>query len=538
MPEVFAPEWIQSQGETINGIDLLGLRLPVQLISGSLLNGITTASPRIRFLSIRSWIIKAFSESGLPNDKATFNEFAGRVEAALAIGVLLFDRSPLYIPGNEKGLGLIDDGIDPIPVEKLLDQNAVYAYTGPSSGLFISFNTDNGVAGLTQERGEPLAVEFEKLISGTRFYEILKVDPNFKFLQRDVLAELGEAINVEEIPDPERDLLIDALMPLSLREKSMQPLRQEVNRLGVYTLLLDIAKLLNKKPEESDFFDSALQKKSTFNETLIPTLDGYLCYRIRDLLSVLHEAAMGIVCSELEIYEGSVSSNVIISALLGDHINKALMKFSLVSDQEPFAAMRYRDLCSRVEAKIGEKNLVRGVYRWKSDLDESAVINTVLKNQMASIGLLPVAWILCCLRVGEYDLKSFPDLEVLSRQGAARIGLKQVVLKQHDLWMEEDPTLDQVIAWQIQRTVDQHLRIAWSRLFNDVNKDGALLTSDGGLWVQRGKRFSGSRTSSRLGFAINWASQLKLIDKDGLTEFGESILQRSHETLAVYGGRA
>ena len=40
-----APSWINSGATVTGGLDLLGLRLPVQTIGGSLLDGVTTVTP-------------------------------------------------------------------------------------------------------------------------------------------------------------------------------------------------------------------------------------------------------------------------------------------------------------------------------------------------------------------------------------------------------------------------------------------------------------------------------------------------------------
>lgn len=51
-----APRWVEGNATT-TGLDLLALRRPVQVIQGRLLNGITTITPRIRYLSLRTWLI-------------------------------------------------------------------------------------------------------------------------------------------------------------------------------------------------------------------------------------------------------------------------------------------------------------------------------------------------------------------------------------------------------------------------------------------------------------------------------------------------
>jgi hypothetical protein len=42
---VQAPSWITSGAKIAGGLDLLGLRLPVQTIGGTLLDGVTTVTP-------------------------------------------------------------------------------------------------------------------------------------------------------------------------------------------------------------------------------------------------------------------------------------------------------------------------------------------------------------------------------------------------------------------------------------------------------------------------------------------------------------
>lgn len=536
MPEITAPDWIENQAKPTDGIDILGLRFPVQAISGGLLNGITIASPRIRYLSIRSWIIKSFGESGLPNNDKSFSEFAGRLESALAIGLVLANRSQLYIPGSTRAGNIIDEETDSISIERLIDQAGFIVYAGPSYDLYLSYSNQNSAPGLTKERGEPLAVQFETLIKPTRFYSLLKENPLFNSVSREVLKELGEAINLEQLPDQERDLILDALIPTKPIEKDSIPLRKEVMRVAFYALVLELANTLQRAPTETDVFSEALKAKLELAECLIPVLDGYLMYRMRDMIAVIHEAVLGDVTSELGGYDGVVDSTHVISALLGDTVGNTLRSLGLLTAEESFESLRFLDLVGRVEKIIGERTLIRGLYRWDSDLDENKIVGIVMKNKMAAIGLQPVAWILSQCRVGAYDQTLLPELEILSRQGSARLGLQQVILPQLKEWSIENPTLDQVIAWQIQRSVDQHLRIAWSRMFTDITKDVAVLISDGDNWQHRNKNFAGDRTASRISQSIGWLRQLKLIDTNGISASGEAVLQRCYQVLATDGG--
>ena len=54
------------------GLDLLGLRAPVQRIGNDLFDGITTVTPKVRYLSVLTWIIHRYSQERLPNGWSQF----------------------------------------------------------------------------------------------------------------------------------------------------------------------------------------------------------------------------------------------------------------------------------------------------------------------------------------------------------------------------------------------------------------------------------------------------------------------------------
>ena len=61
------PEWIENDISPVGGLDLLGLRNVAQTISNHCLNGITTISPQIRYLCLRSWFIQMYEKCNLPD---------------------------------------------------------------------------------------------------------------------------------------------------------------------------------------------------------------------------------------------------------------------------------------------------------------------------------------------------------------------------------------------------------------------------------------------------------------------------------------
>lgn len=89
---VGTPEWIDSGAVLTNGLDLLGLRLPVQTIGGSLLDGVTTVTPSVRYLGFRAWLIYRYGEGHFDSWQA-FTDFSACAECALVLGNLAQERS-------------------------------------------------------------------------------------------------------------------------------------------------------------------------------------------------------------------------------------------------------------------------------------------------------------------------------------------------------------------------------------------------------------------------------------------------------------
>ncbi|MBK7708766.1 MAG: hypothetical protein IPJ30_24195 [Acidobacteria bacterium] len=92
------PDWVEHGEKTTRGLDLVGLRNPVQNIVVELLNGVTTITPSVRYLSIRAMTARAYVKAQLPDNSTLFREFSAKLEAAVAIGNLLVDReSPVSL---------------------------------------------------------------------------------------------------------------------------------------------------------------------------------------------------------------------------------------------------------------------------------------------------------------------------------------------------------------------------------------------------------------------------------------------------------
>ena len=77
----------------------------------------------------------------------------------------------------------------------------------------------------------------------------------------------------------------------------------------------------------------------------------------------------------------------------------------------------------------------------------------------------------------------------LSYQGFGRLGVEQVILPTLSDMLARDVTVAQAIFELAYRTVDQHLRIAWSRLA--YGRDSALMSTEGELWFYRRSFYAG-----------------------------------------------
>ena len=70
------PDWVSFEADKTGGLDLLGLRAPVQALGNALFDGVTTVSPRLRYMSVISWIVWRYAQARLPEQRSSFFDFA------------------------------------------------------------------------------------------------------------------------------------------------------------------------------------------------------------------------------------------------------------------------------------------------------------------------------------------------------------------------------------------------------------------------------------------------------------------------------
>jgi hypothetical protein len=527
------PEWVESAAKEIRGLDLLGLRQPAQSLGLVVLSGIATVTPTVRYFSIRCWIIKEFGRTGLPASPEAIVSFASKIEAAIVLGNLLANPDRGGFVGSDQARDRIDEGDDPLSLERLVkSQIAFNIYAGSSDGLGLTKTTDSGLPALISERGLPLAEAIEQCVASTEFGKLLATGELPNKLPRHVLRELGDRLPIDSIPLTERELLIAALMP---EKPQVRGGSDEAMRVATYCALLELGKSLKRPPRDADLFALAVEASPQASATLQGALDGWACYVIRDMLAVVHEAAMHTVIQELEILnkrESYVDAGALISELVSrsEPVNAVLRGLGLLSQTESYEQLRFGALAQRIEDATSEKSCRLGLRRWLNEMTEEQIVQAARNGSTATVGLLPVAWLLARRRIDFAAEQCSQVMAYLSRQGTGRFGLSQVIIPAIDRWLKSNSMLIDVVAELTHLTVEQHLRVAWSRLATDVKKDVALLIADGDRWYYR-KSFANGRLASRLRQTIGWLRQLGLIDDDGLTPSGSMVLQRGQQIL-------
>lgn len=527
-----APAWVESGARPKKGLDLLGLRQPAQVISIVLLNGVTTVTPSVRYLSFRSLIAHSYAQSKLPDEWGRFRDYAACVETAVAFANLIENPNVVGVLGSTEGKKIVDSSPSTFHLQPLVKELAVNIYAGPSDQLALSFATDSGIPGLTKERGFELARIASANISQSELGSSFCNGEVIKHAKRSQLEELAEHVSVSAIPELEREFLTNILIP----EK---PLVTDLGRIGTYGALLHLAQTKQGKPADDALLIAATIADESMPAEFGTTLDGWLRYCVRDVIAVVHEVVFGQVIEtlgRLTDAENYANADDIIASYVNqfDDQSALLQELGLLKNGEDFKRLSFGQLRDRIErATRPRQHESDALYRWTGALDELALIRiaeAARKRGTCAACFLPVAWVLSLCR-SPVD-SSLPDdsEDFLSHQGWARFGLRQVIHPFVQKFLKEDQSLVQVISDLTRLTVDQHLRIVWSRLAQDPLRDVAVLNADGELWGFR-KDFKSGRTASRLRQALNWLQQLKLINDSGLTADGETVLKRALTAL-------
>lgn len=519
--------WVQAPAPT-RGLDLLGLRLPVQSIGNSLLDGITTVTPTIRYLSLRSWILRSYIHSDGEDSWKALSAFAKRVEAAIAYGNLLGSEAPTGVFGAVEARRAVAGTADPLQLKGLIQAAAIGIFTGPSDQLGLSSSRD-GVPVLDETRGDALGRLIESAVASNPLGAMCSKGQPPEFATREQLADFGRCVDLAMIPDEERDLLASILVP-------DEPTSRQRPRVATYGILLDLAEALSRRPETDDLLREAIAGRTAAPPSLAAVLDGWLAYASRDLLAVAHERAMAVLVEALRAENANGRSLVEREDAIAIAVGRArsssrvLHSFGLLREDENLVDVAASTVHERLLSRLQEQVWVRsGIARWTGaeEFDEVHLIAVAQEQHEDALALLPVVWWLMAHRF-EKLIAAQTDLTTsMNLHGVGRFGLVDVVKPIGDQ-LTEMRTYGEAIAELLGRTADQHLRVCWSRMAFDPKRDPTIIGSEGGAWsIRRDREFRPGRTQSRIEQATGWLKQLRLISDAGLTAEGREARDKA-----------
>jgi hypothetical protein len=521
------PDWVSFEATQTTGLDLLGLRAPVQSLGNDLFNGITTVTPKLRYMSVITWIVWRYSQARLPDKKPAFMEFAAAQEAMVVMANRMKSKKTTNLVGVEEADRAVDSDKMRLALRKLAQNIAFNAYVASSRQLHLTRQTTTGLNDLSEERGAKLAKEFDKLIKASPYGPRLAKKPRIDSISRADLESLAEHLSLENVPDNESDILIEALLPAEPIDEA------ERRRMTNYTLLLWLSREAQTRIDETDVYRAAQEPPDTLPRALLSLLDAWLAYLVRDALAVCHEAAFAAVLREVDVMASARQSPAlaaeVMASLMDDVTEKddALRSVRLLKPGESVSSISFRTIHERIQRRCRHNESIgNGLRRWSGGLSETELYDVALKSDAAALALLPVAWSLASRRVISGPDPTPLQRTLLTTGSIYQMGIADIVLPKIEEFLRQDRSYLHVMVELATRTVQQHLRVAWSRLSAPNGKDVSILVADMETW-SRNKPFRAGRTDSRLWVALNWLEQLGLIDEDGLTTTGTQTLKRS-----------
>jgi hypothetical protein len=352
------------------------------------------------------------------------------------------------------------------------------------------------------------------------------------------LQEFGNITYLAGMTEQETNLLTDGIIPGTPSRNA------ELRRIGTYGSVLGVADMLGRVPTEDDFFEEVQKRTRSLPNALHGALTGWLRYLTRDAIAVGHEYLLQELIGSLLLISSTrstVPSAEVINHLLQDtqtH-NDALDLYGLRRAGENAGNITFQELYERIDASTaGDRITEHGLNRWSGPLSELALIKSIEASPARALTLLPVIWCLATIRAASWPDPISNPFEGRSGIGWNAIGIHEVISPGVKRFIGEHWKLDQVMSELALRTIDQHLRVSWSRMAVDIGHDVALLTTEADRWQSRPdakhvQDYRAGRSASRLYQVVSWLQQLGLVSKAGLTPRGKNVYERAVTVLTA-----
>jgi hypothetical protein len=498
-----SPAWLDQGNEMSVQLDLTGARLPPQTLEARLLDGITSVTPRLEYLGYRAWITKRYYEARQPNAYQPFIEFAGRQEAALAIGLAKLGFKGNGVVGSSRASTLAAE--ETVKLESLAKQKAVTIYGASFEALGLGETTDRGIPRLS-DAGHTLASTMETRVSGSRYARTLLQKPNLDVASVDVLAEFAAKVGFEAPEPSERAVLSDVLFGLAGPAIRLP-------RRDTYAMLLLILRD-QRDSDETDFLRASVAPER-FPDCLSRTVDGWAEYTALDLTAFAHETGLEAVVTELSRLRAdgkrsSLPDDVLTNVVARPEVAELLEELGL-----PGLGATVADFRRTLSASCDQPTERDGIKRWTSGWAEEDMVEA-LSDHAGAGGAGPfLAWCCAAQRIADPKRRHFGREDYWTLRGDILPFLAE----------HADKPVRVAMASALRKVVMQHLRVVWERYANDSSINNALVATEKGRWGFV-RDYRAWRMGRRLWTAKEWLKQMGAWGEDGLSDLGASLLER------------
>lgn len=278
------PLWTERVEKKGGAQDPLAMTRVTDRLLTDLLPGITTITPRVRYVSHHAWAIWDAEKRGSPENATELHEELYRRERVLMLASGQHareesNRNHRDIVGITTGNEILNSETDPIRLDFRFVGNpgGSYdeAYTGPISTMGVTTRTEDSQYRTLTERGERLAEAYDELIEKTAVRDVIESGT----ISRSQLQNLADRIclcGVCTDTAPDRELLRDVYLSLESNDNV------DVNdmlRAQSLQLLLAVA----DQVEAEDFSSTAFANACYYGA--VKTESGYQPISIPDHLS-------------------------------------------------------------------------------------------------------------------------------------------------------------------------------------------------------------------------------------------------------------
>lgn len=216
------PLWTEQVEKTDAAQDPLAMTRVTDRLLSDLFPGITTTTPRARYVSHHAWSIWDAQQQGSPANVTDLYEALYQRERVLMLASGQHDMAGEELDRNHNGIVGISAGSDILYDETnptLLDfrffgnpgGSYADAYTGPMNTMGVTSQTEGSQYRTLTERGERLAEAYNELIEETAMRDVVESGT----ISRSQLQELASKICLCQIctdQAPDRELLRDVYL--------------------------------------------------------------------------------------------------------------------------------------------------------------------------------------------------------------------------------------------------------------------------------------------------------------------------------------